>query len=39
MTLPSDVEETGVTATLGDGVLHVHLPKAGGAKATRIAIT
>jgi len=39
VTLPCDVEEKGVTANLGDGVLHVHLPKAGGAKATRIAIT
>jgi HSP20 family protein len=37
--LPCDVEEKGVTAALNDGVLRVQLPKAGGAKATRIAIT
>lgn len=39
VTLPCDIEEKGVTAALGDGVLQVQLPKAGGAKAIRIAIT
>jgi len=38
VTLPGPVDEKKVTATLVDGVLKLHLPKADGA-STRIAIT
>lgn len=39
VTLPSEVDEKHVSAKLDNGVLRVQLPKAGGAKATRISIT
>jgi len=38
VTLPAAVDENSVTATLADGVLTVRLPKADGAKTTRIEI-
>lgn len=37
--LPTAVDDKNVTAALAEGVLKVHLPKAGGAKSTRIPIS
>ncbi|MEX5718882.1 Hsp20/alpha crystallin family protein [Geodermatophilus maliterrae] len=39
VTLPGDVDADGVTASLADGVLTVHVPKAEQARPRRIAIT
>jgi HSP20 family molecular chaperone IbpA len=37
--LPADVDETATTAQLNDGVLTVRLPKATGAKTSRVPIS
>ena len=38
-TLPTPVDDSAVTAALNDGVLTVRMPKASGAKTTRVSIT